>query len=48
MFLIAAMLERLPWFNGWSFGAIAAVLFIPACGVHYAVLRQFLTLSSTR
>ena len=48
LYLVAAMLERLPWFNGWSFGAITAVLFIPACGVHYAVLRQFLTLSPAR
>ena len=48
MFLFAAMLERLPWFNGWSYGAIMAVLFIPACCVHYAVLRQFLTLAPAR
>lgn len=45
MLLTAAALERLPWFSGWSFGAIAAVLFIPACVVHYVVLRIFLALS---
>lgn len=44
LFLSAAALERLPWFNGWSYGALAAVLFVPACAVHFLVLRSFLVL----
>ena len=44
LFLLAAALERLPWFNGWSYGALAAVLFVPVCAVHFLVLRSFLIL----
>ena len=41
-FLVAAMLQRLPWFLGWPYGGLAVVLFLPACIVHVLVLRKFL------
>jgi len=45
-FLVAAMLQRLPWFLGWSYGALAAVLLLPACIIHVVAVRRFLALRS--
>jgi hypothetical protein len=44
LFLAAAGLEKSPMFNGWSFGAIAFLFFLPICVIHYLVLRKFLKL----
>lgn len=41
-FFFAVMLQKLPWFTGWPYGALAAVLLLPACVVHALALKRFL------
>ena len=41
-FFFAVMLQKLPWLTGWPYGALAAVLLLPACVVHALVLKRFL------
>lgn len=44
--LIAAALLKIEAFAGWSFAQILLLLFVPACVVHWAVLRRYLKLTA--
>jgi len=42
--LIAAALLKMEAFKGWSFAQAILLLLLPACVVHWAVLRRYLML----
>ena len=43
--LIAAALLKMEAFRGWSFAQALLLLLLPACVVHWAVLRRYLRLA---
>jgi hypothetical protein len=45
MLLIAAALLKIEALAGWSFAQVILLLFVPACAVHWAVLRRYLKLT---
>jgi len=42
--LIAAALLKTDALQGWSFAQVLLLLFVPACVVHWVVLRRYLRL----
>jgi hypothetical protein len=45
--LIAAALLKTEIFSSWSFAQVLLLLFLPACAVHWMVLRRYLKLTAT-
>lgn len=43
--LIAAALLKAEAFKGWSFAQVLLLLLVPACVVHWMVLRRYLRLA---
>lgn len=43
--LIAAALLKAEAFRGWSFAQVLLLLLVPACVVHWMVLRRYLRLA---